>query len=141
MKILVPVDGSPYTKRMLAYLAAHDEWLGGQHEYTVLHTVPAVPPRAAAVIERDTLKAYYDDEAQKVLKPIRAFFARHPELRVSYLGKSGHAGDVISTTASRGRFDLVIMGSHGHGTLGNLVLGSVATRVLANCKVPVLLVR
>jgi hypothetical protein len=28
MKILVAVDGSPFTKRMLAYLAAHDEWLG-----------------------------------------------------------------------------------------------------------------
>jgi nucleotide-binding universal stress UspA family protein len=33
------------------------------------------------------------------------------------------------------------MGSHGHGTLGNLVMGSVATQVLAGCKVPVLLVR
>jgi hypothetical protein len=48
MKILVAVDGSSYTKRMLAYLAAHDEWLGEQHEYTVLHVVMAVPPRAAA---------------------------------------------------------------------------------------------
>ena len=141
MKILVPVDGSPCTKRMLAYLGAHDEWLGGAHEYTVLHSVPAVPPRAAAVIERDTLKAYYEDEAQKVLKPIRAFFARHPALRVSFVGKSGAAGDIISATAAKGRFDLVVMGSHGHGMLGNLVLGSVATRVLANCKVPVLLVR
>ena len=28
MKILVAVDGSKYTKRMLAYLAAHDEWFG-----------------------------------------------------------------------------------------------------------------
>ena len=28
MKILVAADGSPYTKRMLAYVAAHDEWLG-----------------------------------------------------------------------------------------------------------------
>lgn len=141
MKILVPVDGSPYTKRMLGYLGAHDEWLGAQHEYTVLHTVAAVPPRAAAVIERDTLKAYYDDEAQKVLKPIRAFFARHPQLRVNFVGRSGQAADIIASTAAKGRFDLVVMGSHGHGTLGNLVLGSVATRVLANCKVPVLLVR
>jgi nucleotide-binding universal stress UspA family protein len=33
------------------------------------------------------------------------------------------------------------MGSHGHGTLGNLVMGSVATQVLAHCKAPVLLVR
>jgi nucleotide-binding universal stress UspA family protein len=36
---------------------------------------------------------------------------------------------------------LLVMGSHGHGTLGNLVMGSVATQVLAHCKVPVLLVR
>jgi hypothetical protein len=33
------------------------------------------------------------------------------------------------------------MGSHGHGTLTNLVMGSVATKVLAHCKTPVLLVR
>ena len=30
MKILVAADGSSYTKRMLAYLAAHDEWLGSR---------------------------------------------------------------------------------------------------------------
>jgi len=35
----------------------------------------------------------------------------------------------------------VIMGSHGHSNLMNLVTGSVATRVLATSKVPVLLVR
>jgi nucleotide-binding universal stress UspA family protein len=34
-----------------------------------------------------------------------------------------------------------MMGSHGHGTLGSLVMGSVATKVLAGCKTPVLLVR
>jgi len=36
---------------------------------------------------------------------------------------------------------LVMMGSHGHGALANLVTGSVATKVLALSKVPVLLVR
>ena len=40
MKILVAADGSPFTKRMLAYLAAHDEWLGSKHRYTVLNVVP-----------------------------------------------------------------------------------------------------
>ena len=35
MKILVAVDGSVYTKRMVAYIAAHDEWLGDRHEYTL----------------------------------------------------------------------------------------------------------
>jgi nucleotide-binding universal stress UspA family protein len=36
---------------------------------------------------------------------------------------------------------LVVLGSHGHSALGNLVMGSVATQVLAECKVPALLVR
>jgi nucleotide-binding universal stress UspA family protein len=141
MKILVPVDGSPYTKRMLAYLAAHDEWLGGAHEYTVLHSVPAVPPRAAAVIDRETLKSYYEDEGEKVLKPIRAFFAKKKELKVSFATKAGPAADNIVAAATKGGHDLIMMGSHGHGSLGNLVMGSVATKVLAHSKVPVLLVR
>ena len=33
------------------------------------------------------------------------------------------------------------MGSHGHSALINLVVGSVATEVLAGCKIPVLIVR
>lgn len=32
MKILLAVDGSPFTKRMLAYVATHDEWLGARHQ-------------------------------------------------------------------------------------------------------------
>jgi len=141
MKILVAVDGSPFTKRMLGYLAAHDEWLGGAHQYTVLHSVPAVPPRAAAVIDKATLKAYYDEEAEKVLKPIRTFFSKKRDLRVDFTVKSGPAADNIASVAAKGDFDMIIMGSHGHGLFGNLVMGSVATKVLAHCKTPVLLVR
>jgi len=141
MKILVAVDGSPFTKRMLGYLAAHDEWLGGAHQYTVLHSVPAVPPRAAAVIDKATLKAYYDEEAEKVLKPIRTFFGKKRDLRVDFAIKAGPAADNIVAMAAKGDFDMIIMGSHGHSTLGNLVMGSVATKVLAHCKTPVLLVR
>jgi len=36
---------------------------------------------------------------------------------------------------------MIVMGSHGHGALQNLVMGSVATKVLAVTKVPVLIVR
>ena len=31
MNILLAVDGSAYTKKMLAYLATHEELLGGTH--------------------------------------------------------------------------------------------------------------
>jgi nucleotide-binding universal stress UspA family protein len=141
MKILIPVDGSNYTKRMLAYLVTHDEWLGGANAFTVLHVTPPVPPRAAAVLEKELLKSYYTEEAEKVFKPIRAFFAKKPGLSVNFSSKTGHAADVISQMATKDKFDLIVMGSHGMGSLSNLVMGSVATKVLANCAVPVLLVR
>lgn len=140
MKILVAVDGSSFTKRMLAYLVAHDEWLGSAHQYTVLHAVPAVPPRAAAVLDKAVLKSYYDDEAEKVLKTVRTFFEKQ-KVRAEFVSKVGPAADVISAAASKGKFDLLLMGSHGHSTLGNLVLGSVAAKVMSQTEVPLLLVR
>ncbi|MBH9552168.1 universal stress protein [Inhella gelatinilytica] len=140
MKILVAVDGSPYTKRALAYLTAHDEWLGPQHQYTCLTVVPGVPPRAAAAIDRETLRGYYDDEAEKVFKPLRTFFAKQG-VKAEFVYKVGHAADTIASIASKGGHDLIMMGSHGHGALGSLVLGSVSTRVLAQSEVPVLLIR
>ena len=140
MKILVAVDGSSFTKRMLAYLAAHDEWLGGTHQYTVLHAVLAVPPRAAAQLDKETLQSYYAEEGEKVLKPIRTFFAKQGIVG-EYVSKVGSPADLIAAAADKGKFALVMLGSHGHSALGNLVMGSVATKVMAHCGVPVLLVR
>jgi nucleotide-binding universal stress UspA family protein len=140
MKILVAADGSPFTKRMLAYLAAHDEWLGAHHAYTVLTVVPPVPARAAAALSKEILADYYHDESEKVFKPIRTFFGKQG-LAAEFLAKHGHAADVIAATADKGKYDLLLIGSHGHGSLGNLVMGSVATKVVAQCDVPVLLIR
>jgi nucleotide-binding universal stress UspA family protein len=140
MKILAAVDGSTYTKRMLAYVAAHDEWLGPQHEYTLITAVNALPPRAASALDKATLKGFYDETAEKVFKPLRSFFAKQ-RIKASFVAKVGPAAEVIADAAMKGRYDLVIMGSHGHGTLANLVMGSVSTKVLANCSTPVLLIR
>jgi nucleotide-binding universal stress UspA family protein len=140
MKILVAADGSPFTKRMLAYLAAHDEWLGSHHAYTVLTVVPPVPARAAAVLAKEVLESYYTDESEKVFGPIRAFFSQK-NLQVEYVAKHGHAAESIAALADEGKYDLLLLGSHGHSALGNLVMGSVATKVVAQCGVPVLLVR
>ena len=140
MKILLPVDGSPFTKRMLAWLATHEEWLTSPHEYTVLTVVPMIPPHAASMFQADQLKTYYDDTADAIFKPIRKFTAKH-DLTTAYVPKVGHAPEVIAKMADKSKFDLIIMGSHGHGNLMNLVTGSVATQVLARSKTPVLLVR
>ena len=141
MKILIAADGSAYTKRMLAYVAAHDEWLGAGHEFTVVTVVSAVTPRAASVLDREVLKAYYEEEAEKVLKPVREFFGKQVHCPVHYEAKVGHAADQIVALAESTKPDLIMLGTHGHGALGNLVMGSVATKVLAHTTVPVLLVR
>jgi len=126
--------------RALAYIAAHDEWLGQHHEYHVLHAVMAVPHRAAAFAGPDMTRRFYEDEAETVLRPIRAFFAQQ-KIEAQFRWEIGHASKIIAEEAERGRYDLVIMGSHGHGELAGVVLGSTATQVLARCKTPVLLLR
>jgi len=139
MNILIAADGSPCTKRALAYLAAHDEWFGPQHHYTVVTVTPVVPPRVKAMVDRGLLQAHYGDEAEAVFKPIRAFFTAQG-LPADYIGKVGHAAEKICELAETD-CDLLVLGSHGHGSVVNLVLGSTATKVLAGCKVPVLLIR
>ena len=140
MKILLAVDGSSYTKKMLAYLTTHNELFSTNNEYTVFTVQAALPPRARAAVGKEIVAKYHLDEAEKVLAPVTKFLLRHGiDAKSSW--KTGHAGESIADMAESGAFDLLVMGSHGHGTLVNLVMGSVATQVLAHCKVPLLLVR
>jgi len=99
-----------------------------------------VPARAAAVLAKDVLKAHYDEESEKILKPIRTFLTKQG-MAVDFVSKTGAAAETIAAMADKGKYDLLMMGSHGHGSLGNLVLGSVATKVMALCTTPLLLIR
>lgn len=140
MKVLVAVDGSRYTKRMLAYLAAHDDFLGDRHQYTVLTVVQTMPGRTTVMLDKEIIKGYYEEEAERIFKPIRAFLTRQ-KIDASYVSRVGVAAELIARQSAAGNFDLVMMGSHGHGNLSGLVMGSVATKVLAHCKTALLLVR
>ena len=141
MKILLAVDGSPFTKKMLAYLAAHEELVAaGRHDYTALTVQAALPPRARAALSKDMVDEYYAEESAKVLEPVSKFLAQSG-ITVNARAEVGPAGEVIAKMAEEGKFDLIIMGTHGHGSLGKLVMGSVSTQVLANCSVPVMLIR
>ena len=140
MKILIAVDGSAYTRRMLDYLGSHPEFLAEHHDFTVLHAVAAVPARAASSVAKELLTSYYDEEAERVFKPVRSFFKKQ-RLDATFVAKVGHAAEVIGKLAQQGGFDLVVMGSRGHGTIGSLLMGSVAVKVLGHCETPVMLVR
>mgnify|MGYP001765462324 FL=1 len=140
MKILLAVDGSRFTKKMVAYLSVHAELFSAVNDFTVFTAQAPLPPRARAAVGKDIANAYHAEEAEKVLAPVCKFLARHG-IDAKSAWKVGHAGEAIAKFADAGKYDLVVMGSHGHSALGNLVMGSVATQVLAHCQVPVLLVR
>ena len=140
MKVLLAVDGSEFTKRMLSHIAAHDELLGPGHDYTVLTVVAPIPPHAARFLGRDTLDSYYKEQAEHVLRPIAAF-ADQNGWKANLTQVHGYPAEAIAEFAATHKPDLIVMGSHGHSALGNMVLGSVASGVLARCKAPVLLIR
>ncbi|MCI4428077.1 MAG: universal stress protein [Burkholderiales bacterium] len=138
-KVLLPVDGSEFTKRMLGWVAAHDEMRDAQTQYSVLTVVPPLPAHAG-FFELGDLKSYYESRAEEVLKPVRTFIAQKG-WNASFEHRVGVPAEVIASVATEGDFDLIVLGSHGHSALANLALGSVATGVLARCKTPLLLVR
>ena len=53
----------------------------------------------------------------------------------------GPIAETLVQHAAKSRCDLIFIGTHGRTEAGNLLLGSIATRVLHISKIPVLLVK
>jgi ACR3 family arsenite transporter len=47
----------------------------------------------------------------------------------------------IIAAVDGGEYDMVVMGTHGHSMIGDLLLGSVARGVVHKCKAPVLTIK
>ncbi len=60
---------------------------------------------------------------------------------VSFLIWTGDPGDMIVEAAEAEHADMILVGSHGRGTVGRLLLGSVSEHVVRNAPCPVLVVR
>lgn len=140
MKILLAVDGSDYTRKMLEYVCTHEELFDTSHEFVLFNAQRRVPPHASAAVGSAAVDSYYLDEAQKVLEPASAALqARGITARCEW--GAGPPAETIGRFAEEGGFDMLIMGSHGYSALARLVMGSVTSEVLAQCRTPVLLVR
>jgi nucleotide-binding universal stress UspA family protein len=140
MKILFAADGSQFTKKALAFLMAYDGLLDEPNELHVFHVQPPMPPRVKRIAGKELVDNYQLDEAEKVLNPIRKFLQRHP---VTFDAEwvVGAAAEEIVKASKRRKAHLIVMGTHGHGLLGRMVMGSVAQRVVAESDMPVLLVK
>lgn len=140
MKIVLAADGSKFTRRAVKYLATHLADFGASPEIHMLYVQQPIPGRAAAAVSVTALRRYYDEESHKALSVARRMLARSG-IPYREVYRAGDPGSTIAAYAERGKFSLIIMGSHGHGALSTFLLGSVVRKVLACCSVPVLIVR
>lgn len=140
MKILLAADGSEYTKKAAAFLVTHDRLAGPDDELIVLHVQTAVPPRVKTMLGASAIRSYHAEEATKVLAPIERFLKRHPlNFRTSWVIGSP-AAEIVRVAKQEGAH-MIVMGTHGLGMLGRALMGSVATKVISECDIPVLLVK
>ena len=140
MKIVFAADGSACTKKALAFLVNHQNLAGADDELFVFNVQPPLPPSVALTVRSEAADDSHRDEANKVLDPIKLFLDRHP-IRYRCDWVVGSPAEEIVKVTRREQAHMIVMGTHGHGLLRRIVMGSVAQRVVADCDVPVLLVK
>jgi nucleotide-binding universal stress UspA family protein len=141
MKILFATDGSACALAALKSLIERRSWFRGDVDLTVLNVHPALPfKRATAWAGRESVQKYYDEECDAALAPaVGELTAQGVVHKIEK--RIGEPAPTIVAAAVEGGYDLIAMGSQGHSALAHLMLGSVATKVIAASSLPVLLLR
>lgn len=141
MKILVATDGSEHALRAVKYVA---ELIGQLREASSVTLVSVHDDtglrNAKAYVGSQEVADYLRELSDEELKPARELLdlkgIKHDaEIR------TGHVVQQIVDCAEEGKFDLIVLGAKGRGAFADLLMGSVAQRVLAIAKQPVILVK
>jgi len=141
MKVLVAIDGSDSALRALRYVIEHADMFGGAPEVVLVNVhLPIPSPRAKAVLGHEVIDQYYQDEAEEALAPARALLKGTPCKVVERPTVGQPAAQIIAAAQQHG-CEMIVMGTHGRTAIGNLFMGSVAMRVIAESPVPVLVTK
>ena len=140
MKILIPVDGSEYTKRAVDFLFDHRAFFDLKAEITLLNVRRPTPKLVAASVRPEVIEEHDNVEVEKAMGWARK---RFEDSRLPFVPKLefGDPSKQIIELAQKENVDLIIMGSRGHGSLPGMLVGSTTFKVLGACKVPVLVIR
>lgn len=145
--ILVPCDFSEGAQH--AFASALDLAKGWNAKIILFHAIPEFPriayanaasPEALSQLEIAKLEAEMLDDADKKLQQFvehQGDTTVHVDTRVT-LSEPFWA---ICQIAEKESVDLIVMGSHGRTGLAQVLLGSVAERVVRHAACPVLVVR
>jgi len=142
MKMLVATDGSRSALHAVKYAAGLARLVrSGSNRITLVSVhddagLRLVKSFAGSAEVADFLR----ELSEKELKPaIRWLKAQGVDYDMEI--RTGHVAQEIVACADAGKFDLIVLGSKGRGAMVDLLLGSVAQRVLAMAKQPVVVVK
>ncbi len=140
-RILVPIDFSAYSKEALQYAIPFARKF--KAELILLHVVePAIYPadfnfgQVGIPSIEDELRGKAVDELNKLVEKETKRRARS-----SIMVRVGKPFIEIITTAKEENIDLIIMATHGHSGIEQILFGSTAERVVRKAHCPVLTVR
>jgi len=142
-RILVPVDGSATAERGLKEAVALAKTCNAS--LVLLHVTenyPTAPDMAAAAAWQQVMAGLREQGRDLLERAHQATLEAHvaSEARLEDAAAS-RVCDVIVDQARERHCDLIVMGAHGRGALAELLLGSIATRVVHLARMPVLLVK
>ena len=144
-KILLPTDGSERSRDAIKQGIAFAKWAGaavvGFHVIQPFSVSVFGQPVTSDVLPQNR----YAEAVRHVGETLLAEIERAArDAGVPYSGSSVEAESpamAIVAAAENEGCDLIIMASHGRGGLSGLLLGSQTIKVLAHCKIPVLVCR
>ena len=147
-RIVLAVDGSPPSERAVAVCADLAASLSA--EVAVIHVnidpvmvVPPVAPTEAMiappVLTEQALREA--DAAGQAIVSRAVDVLKAKGVRVTARQARGPVGQRVVEAANELAADLIVLGSHGHGRLEELLLGSVSDAVARHARCSVLIVR
>jgi len=139
MKVLFASDGSECSDRAAQYLVKALRKQVRDLEVTLFYVDLPMLDRVAAALGEARVAEIHQENSDDCLKGARQRLKR-AGIRFEETHTAGNAPHCISRKAASGKYDIVLMGSHGRSALKNVLLGSVTARVMAECTVPVLVV-
>lgn len=137
-KVLIPVDGSENALRVVRHALALASELKAPLDIHLLNVQHPLPGTVKGVAEQ--ARKFHQEEGEAALAAARKILDE-AKIKYSYHISVGEAAPAVAHMVKELGCDQVIMGTRGMGSLGNMVLGSVATKVLHLVEVPVTLVK
>lgn len=135
--LLVPFDGSAFSKKALTRAAEMAKADGGQ--VTVLYVIPRYE-EMMEFYRSDAIRKSLHAEAEKVVAEAKQI-AAGLGVQVRTEVREGHASDEIVAAAQKLENDLIAMGTYGWKGVNQAIMGSTTNRVISHATCPVLVVK